>query len=499
MCFGDSSIEGPYGVQMNLQPYHEHAFQPDVIDDAADDATSTELGKNEAANDQQVQDADDDGDGDGKELVLVYIYNLPPWIKWRELKSFLVQFIKESSILHIQIWPMDGLINGTISLNSYESSIQVFDIVNNFEWNGFLLSVRIEYENYQDSIHPVQNHNYGIAPPQFQVPQGIPQYFPQPILQGYPQTSPAAASVSSAPNSNNSTSPFYSFVPPFFPYQQPQPPQQQQQQQMVPPPGIHILSPPQLQQQIHHQQHFAISQPRGYPSGYPSYTPLTTPSNPISRTSSSSSSRTYAHSSNDFWDQQQQQQQHYYGLYPSPQGKFASTATKIAQPSRQLTLRQLNYHDITDISDPSPGLIDRTRLFIGNIPFESDWRDLKDLLRRAGNIMRVEIPRMDNRSKGFGIATFANELDAKRAIEMLDGVPFQGRNLTVRYDKFPRIRESNGNNNNNNHDEGIRKVGSTSPLKKGDDDDAGEQEVSFDDGEFAKEARSLVESLNINK
>lgn len=87
----------------------------------------------------------------------------------------------------------------------------------------------------------------------------------------------------------------------------------------------------------------------------------------------------------------------------------------------------------------NPSMMDKQRLFIGNIPFTTQWQDLKDHLRQAGNIYRVEIPEYDDgRSKGFAIATFYTEEDAKNAIQMFDKTDFNGREINVRYDKYRR-------------------------------------------------------------
>lgn len=439
---------------MNLQPY-DQKYQPNIgVDAAADDNN-----KEEHTSPKEE-----------KELILVYIYNIPPWIKWRELKSFLCNFIKESTILHIQIWPIlqENLTNAIISINSYDSSIEIFENLNNYEWNGFLLSVRIEYEN---EINPIMMPNNGFIPPApiphpgFQsMPPPPPQFMPAQQVLPYPNAPPPPPSQgphSSGLSHPSSPTPYYNFIPTFFPYNQ---------QQQIPPPGIQLLSPPpslppHLQpQQIHPMASNAYS-----------YSPIaSTPSNPLSRTSSSSM------------------------IYRNNNNPSSSSSPRLyQQPSRQITLRQLNYHDITDISEVKPP--DKTRLFIGNIPFESDWRDLKDLLRSVGNIQRVEIPKLDNKSKGFGIAIFENEIDAKRAIELLDGVNFQGRSLTVRYDKFPRMNRYMDQQVERDSF-GLKSVREISPTKDEEDGEGDkEQEISFDDGEFAKEARSLVESLNINK
>lgn len=77
------------------------------------------------------------------------------------------------------------------------------------------------------------------------------------------------------------------------------------------------------------------------------------------------------------------------------------------------------------------------RLFIGNIPFSTKWQELKDHLRAAGHIFRVEIPESpDGRPKGFAIATYLSEDTAENAIRMFHETLFRGRELTVRYDMY---------------------------------------------------------------
>lgn len=134
------------------------------------------------------------------------------------------------------------------------------------------------------------------------------------------------------------------------------------------------------------------------------------------------------------------------------------------------------------------------RLFVGNIPFNSTWPALKNfLISRAeeiepGNdieILRVEIPMQQPRdmnsdisklnsyqfltllsqqlldksqsptpeisransmpgpgptrglSRGFAIVTTANKLSLDKIIKYFDNVEFEGRTLTVRFDRFP--------------------------------------------------------------
>lgn len=95
------------------------------------------------------------------------------------------------------------------------------------------------------------------------------------------------------------------------------------------------------------------------------------------------------------------------------------------------------------------------RLFIGNIPYATQWQELKDFLRTAGEIYRVEIPEnSDGRAKGFAIATYQSKEIASNAIEQFNGKEFNGRELTVRFDKYnynqngPHSYYHNDNNKN---------------------------------------------------
>ncbi|KAG0269315.1 hypothetical protein DFQ27_003999 [Actinomortierella ambigua] len=77
------------------------------------------------------------------------------------------------------------------------------------------------------------------------------------------------------------------------------------------------------------------------------------------------------------------------------------------------------------------------QVFVGNLPFPCQWQDLKDLFRKAGNIIRADVVLdFNGRSRGFGSVLFATQEDAKNAIEMFDNFGYNGRRLRVHLDKF---------------------------------------------------------------
>jgi len=79
-----------------------------------------------------------------------------------------------------------------------------------------------------------------------------------------------------------------------------------------------------------------------------------------------------------------------------------------------------------------------TSLYVGNLPWDISWQDLKDHMRGTkGNldIIRADIQE-DNRgqSKGFAIVEYATTRDARRAIQEFNETELMGRTIFVRED-----------------------------------------------------------------
>jgi len=84
-------------------------------------------------------------------------------------------------------------------------------------------------------------------------------------------------------------------------------------------------------------------------------------------------------------------------------------------------------------SHANPG----NQLYVGNLPYQAGWQDLKDLFRSAGNIIRADINiGADGRPKGSGTVVFETPKDAQQAISMYHGFDWYGRMLEVREDRF---------------------------------------------------------------
>jgi len=73
------------------------------------------------------------------------------------------------------------------------------------------------------------------------------------------------------------------------------------------------------------------------------------------------------------------------------------------------------------------------RVYVGNLPWETSWQDLKDLMRDAGEVLYADIYLDDRgRSKGSGVVEFSNPEDAREAIEKFQGYEYNGRDLSIR-------------------------------------------------------------------
>ncbi|CAE6442604.1 unnamed protein product [Rhizoctonia solani] len=92
------------------------------------------------------------------------------------------------------------------------------------------------------------------------------------------------------------------------------------------------------------------------------------------------------------------------------------------------------------------------QLFIGNLPFQCQWQDLKDLFRAAGQILRADVALgPDGRSRGFGTVVYAKESDAARAVTMFNGYDYNGRILKVHYDRYSPTNQSGALSPNSLH------------------------------------------------
>lgn len=73
------------------------------------------------------------------------------------------------------------------------------------------------------------------------------------------------------------------------------------------------------------------------------------------------------------------------------------------------------------------------KLYVGGLPYSSTDDELRDLFAQAGAVQSANVimDKMSGRSRGFGFVEMANDEEADKAIEMLNGKDFGGRSLVV--------------------------------------------------------------------
>ena len=86
-----------------------------------------------------------------------------------------------------------------------------------------------------------------------------------------------------------------------------------------------------------------------------------------------------------------------------------------------------------------------TKLYVGNLPYETTESDLQTLFEGSGQVNAVTIvrDRATGQARGFAFVEMSDAEGAQRAISQLDQHQIGGRNLTVNEAK-PMPARSNG-------------------------------------------------------
>jgi RNA recognition motif-containing protein len=73
------------------------------------------------------------------------------------------------------------------------------------------------------------------------------------------------------------------------------------------------------------------------------------------------------------------------------------------------------------------------KLYVGNIPYETNENDLQALFAEAGAVESVNVvrDRETGRARGFAFVEMATDQDAQAAVTQLNDRAFGGRRLTV--------------------------------------------------------------------
>ena len=86
------------------------------------------------------------------------------------------------------------------------------------------------------------------------------------------------------------------------------------------------------------------------------------------------------------------------------------------------------------------------KLYVGNLPFSTDDRELAGIFERHGEVTSVKITmdRETGRSRGYAFVEFANREEGEAAMEALNGHSLGGRPLTVNEARPQELRGGDG-------------------------------------------------------
>ena len=90
-----------------------------------------------------------------------------------------------------------------------------------------------------------------------------------------------------------------------------------------------------------------------------------------------------------------------------------------------------------------------TKLYVGNLSFQTTNADLQEMFAQAGTVQSASIveDRETGRSRGFAFVEMSTDAEAKAAIDQFHGKEMGGRALTVNEAK-PRENRSGGGGRN---------------------------------------------------
>jgi RNA recognition motif-containing protein len=98
-----------------------------------------------------------------------------------------------------------------------------------------------------------------------------------------------------------------------------------------------------------------------------------------------------------------------------------------------------------------------SKLYVGNLSFETTEVDLRDAFGQFGTVTEVHIAsdRYTGRPRGFAFVTFGTEEESKAAAEKLNGVAMNGHQLMVN----PARSAGDGANDSRNFSSPNRRAG----------------------------------------
>merc|ERR1711879_634789 len=91
-------------------------------------------------------------------------------------------------------------------------------------------------------------------------------------------------------------------------------------------------------------------------------------------------------------------------------------------------------NDQDQIDDPTFG----RKVFVGNMSFKTNFKSLKEAFSVAGTVEKVNVISRNGRRLGFGFVQFETEEGAKAAVEKMNAVDLDGREIKVELSPQPK-------------------------------------------------------------
>jgi len=100
-----------------------------------------------------------------------------------------------------------------------------------------------------------------------------------------------------------------------------------------------------------------------------------------------------------------------------------------------------------------------TKLFVGNLSFNTTENDLQDAFAAHGTVVEANlmVDRASGRPRGFGFITMGTPEEAQKAIQALNGSSLDGRNITVNIARPKEERPGGGGGRGPRRDYGDRR------------------------------------------
>ena len=110
-----------------------------------------------------------------------------------------------------------------------------------------------------------------------------------------------------------------------------------------------------------------------------------------------------------------------------------------------------------------------TTIFVGSLPYSTTSQELQALFETYGqvNSANVIMDKFTGQSRGFGFVEMAEDAEAEKAIQALNGTDLGGRSLAVSVAKPREERPRDNFRRDNNRDGGFQNRGNFDRDKRG--------------------------------